>query len=93
MGMGQNETTMGPQVLVHVSIYQGKPFWVHSHIEAAWGSLLRDEPVETSPVPPSPPPTPLDPSQRKELAVGGLEALLVDAPPELRRGVQLGFAR
>ena len=28
LGMGQNETTRGPQALVHVSIYQGKPFWV-----------------------------------------------------------------
>ena len=27
VGMGQNETR-GPQVLVHVSIYQGNPFWV-----------------------------------------------------------------
>ena len=26
MGMGQNYTSRGPQV-VHVSIYQGKPFW------------------------------------------------------------------
>ncbi|CAJ1381040.1 unnamed protein product, partial [Effrenium voratum] len=57
--------------------------WTLRRDSAAWGSLLRDEPVETSPVAPSPPPTPLDPSQRKELAVGGLEALLVDAPPEL----------
>ena len=27
MGMGQNSATR-PQVLVHISIYQGKPFWV-----------------------------------------------------------------
>ena len=27
MGVGQNETR-GPQVLVHVFIYQGSPFWV-----------------------------------------------------------------
>ena len=26
--MGQN-STRGGQVLVHVSIYQGKPFWIH----------------------------------------------------------------
>ena len=28
LGMGQNEATRGLQVLVHVSIYQGNPFWV-----------------------------------------------------------------
>ena len=26
--MGENQIFTGPQVLVHVSIYQGKPFWV-----------------------------------------------------------------
>ena len=29
VGVGQNQTTRGPQVLVLGSIYQGKPFWVH----------------------------------------------------------------
>ena len=28
LGMGQNQTTRGPQLSVHVSIYQGNPFWV-----------------------------------------------------------------
>ena len=28
MGMGQSYITRRPQLLVHVSIYQGKPFWV-----------------------------------------------------------------
>ena len=27
-GMGQNSTTRGPQVLVHVSIFRGNPFWL-----------------------------------------------------------------
>ena len=28
MAVGQSQTTSGPQVLVHVSFCQGKPFWV-----------------------------------------------------------------
>ena len=27
VGMGQNETIRGPQVLVYFSLFQGKPYW------------------------------------------------------------------
>ena len=55
MGMGQNETTGGPQVLVHVSIYQGNPFWAR---------IFDPQPNPSPTVNPSPPPKPIE-SQAK----------------------------
>ncbi|CAE7409131.1 unnamed protein product [Symbiodinium natans] len=57
---------------------------VMQDMKAAWVALLRAVPAPLmADAPPAPPRTPLRTAQRRVLAVGGLEELLVKAPPDL----------